>query len=95
MTWLQPPPQTLCCDGPAVPRRCHFERTAQKGAGLPLSRACCCFLQLKTFNLAESKVIRDLNPGDINKLISVSGMVTRASTVIPDLQCASGPLESP
>ena len=41
------------------------------------------------FNLLETKVIRDLNPGDINKLISVGGMVTRASTVIPDLQCAS------
>ena len=39
------------------------------------------------FNLLETKVIRDLNPGDINKLISVGGMVTRASTVIPDLQC--------
>jgi DNA replicative helicase MCM subunit Mcm2 (Cdc46/Mcm family) len=29
-------------------------------------------------------VIRDLNPADINKLISVSGMVTRTSGVIPD-----------
>ena len=48
-------------------------------------------LQTKTFNLPETKVIRDLNPSDINKLISVSGMVTRASTVIPDLQCAQTP----
>jgi hypothetical protein len=40
------------------------------------------------FNLMETKVIRDLNPSDINKLISVGGMVTRASTIIPDLQCA-------
>jgi MCM OB domain len=44
--------------------------------------------QVKTFNLQESKVIRDLNPADINCLISVSGMVTRTSAVIPDLTCA-------
>lgn len=45
-------------------------------------------MQVKTFNLQESKVIRDLNPADINCLISVSGMVTRTSAVIPDLTCA-------
>lgn len=43
---------------------------------------------MKTFHLQESKVIRDLNPADINCLISVSGMVTRTSAVIPDLTCA-------
>jgi DNA replication licensing factor MCM4 len=46
-------------------------------------------MQVKTFNLQESKVIRDLNPADINCLISVSGMVTRTSAVIPDLTCAA------
>lgn len=50
--------------------------------------SCAVSAQVKMFNLLETKVIRDLNPGDINKLISVGGMVTRASTVIPDLQCA-------
>lgn len=46
-------------------------------------------IQVKTFNLQESKVIRDLNPADINCLISVSGMVTRTSAVIPDLTVAT------
>ena len=43
-------------------------------------------LQTKPHNLVETKVIRDLNPSDINKLISVSGMITRTSNVIPDLR---------
>jgi DNA replication licensing factor MCM4 len=40
--------------------------------------------QVRPFNLKEHKVIRDLNPEDMNKLISVSGMVTRSSSIIPD-----------
>ena len=44
--------------------------------------------QSRIYNLRETKVIRDLNPADINKLISVSGMVTRTSGVIPDQRCA-------
>ena len=34
-------------------------------------------------------MIRDLNPSDINKLVSVSGMITRTSNVIPDLRCGA------
>ncbi|KAL3152229.1 hypothetical protein ABBQ32_001311 [Trebouxia sp. C0010 RCD-2024] len=41
-------------------------------------------LTVRPFNLAEHKVIRDLNPDDMNKLISVTGMVTRSSSIIPD-----------
>lgn len=44
-------------------------------------------VQSRIYNLRETKVIRDLNPSDINKLISVSGMVTRTSGVIPDQRC--------
>lgn len=44
--------------------------------------------QSRIYNLRETKVIRDLNPIDINKLISVSGMVTRTSGVIPDQSLA-------
>ena len=33
-------------------------------------------------------MIRDLLPEDINQLVSVSGMVTRCSNVIPEMQCA-------
>lgn len=43
-------------------------------------------VQTKPHNLLDTKVIRDLNPSDINKLISVSGMITRTSNVIPDLR---------
>ncbi|KAK9816651.1 hypothetical protein WJX72_003304 [[Myrmecia] bisecta] len=43
-------------------------------------------IQVKVFNLSEMKVIRDLNPADINNLISVSGMVTRTSNIIPDMR---------
>lgn len=43
--------------------------------------------QVRPFNLAEFKVIRDLNPDDMNKLISVSGMVSRSSSIIPDPRC--------
>lgn len=47
-----------------------------------------CQIQSRIYNLRETKVIRDLNPADINKLISVSGMVTRTSGVIPDQSLA-------
>ena len=47
-----------------------------------------CQIQARIYNLRESKVIRDLNPADINKLIAVSGMVTRTSAVIPDQRWA-------
>ncbi|DBA98060.1 TPA: hypothetical protein ACH3X3_012887 [Trebouxia sp. C0006] len=38
------------------------------------------------FNLKDNKVIRDLDPDDMNTLIRVSGMVTRTSGIIPDLR---------
>jgi DNA replication licensing factor MCM4 len=41
--------------------------------------------QVKPFNLRETKVVRDLNPGDVGNLISVGGMVTRTSNIIPDI----------
>ena len=44
------------------------------------------YTQVRPFNLKESKVIRDLNPDDMNTLISVSGMVTRTSSIIADLR---------
>lgn len=50
---------------------------------------CCACAQSRIYNLEETKVIRDLNPADINKLISVSGMVTRTSGVIPDQRCGT------
>ena len=49
-------------------------------------------MQVRPFNLKDHKVIRDLNPEDMNMLISVSGMVTRSSNIIPDPRYASGRL---
>ncbi|DBA99001.1 TPA: hypothetical protein ACH3X1_014276 [Trebouxia sp. C0004] len=49
---------------------------------LPEDKSC----TVRPFNLKENKVIRDLDPDDLNKLISVSGMVTRTSNIIPDLR---------
>ena len=51
----------------------------------------CWSLQCKPYNLRETKVIRDLNPSDVDSLISVSGMVTRTSNVIPDLRWVTAP----
>ncbi|KAK8886288.1 DNA replication licensing factor, mcm4 component [Tritrichomonas musculus] len=42
-------------------------------------------VQTRMFNLMETTTIRDLQPADIDKLVSVRGMVTRTSSVIPDL----------
>lgn len=41
---------------------------------------------MRPFNLLGHKTLRDLDPSDIDKLICVEGMVTRTSTVIPDLR---------
>ncbi len=43
------------------------------------------------FNLMERKVIRDLDPDDIDRLVSVSGMVTRCSNIIPEVRSSSAP----
>jgi DNA replication licensing factor MCM4 len=52
--------------------------------------------QIRTFNLllADQKPMRRLNPGDLDKMVSIRGMVTRTSEIIPDLrqaffQCAA------
>ena len=44
--------------------------------------------QAKPYNLSVTKNIRDLDPLDIDKLVSVSGMVTRTSSIIPDMRVA-------
>jgi DNA replication licensing factor MCM4 len=45
------------------------------------------YKQIRVYNLSESRTIRDLNPEDIDTLVSVQGMVTRTSSIIPDLRC--------
>ncbi len=43
-------------------------------------------IQVRTFNLLETKTMRDLNPQDIDQMVSVKGMITRTSGVIPDIK---------
>ena len=45
-------------------------------------------IQVRTFNLRDRKHMRDLNPQDIDQMISVRGMISRTSGVIPDLKQA-------
>ena len=45
-------------------------------------------IQVRTFNLKERKHMRDLNPQDIDQMVSVRGMISRTSGVIPDLKQA-------
>lgn len=41
---------------------------------------------IRPFNLDSVKPMRDLDPKDIDRLVSVRGMVSRISQVIPDMK---------
>ena len=43
---------------------------------------------VRCFNLGREDRLRDLDPLDIDKLVSIKGMVTRTTAVIPDLKMA-------
>ena len=45
-------------------------------------------LQVRTFNLREVKTMRGLDPSDVDHLVSVKGMVTHVSSILPDLKQA-------
>nr|WCZ58672.1 DNA replication licensing factor MCM4 [Seculamonas ecuadoriensis] len=45
-------------------------------------------VQCRMFNLQRSKPMRDLDPSDIDQLVSIRGMVTRCSSVIPEIRVA-------
>ncbi|KAF0683439.1 Aste57867_24564 [Aphanomyces stellatus] len=45
-------------------------------------------IQVRPFNLKEIQAMRNLNPADIDQLVSLRGMITRCSAVIPDLKMA-------
>ncbi|KAK3269585.1 hypothetical protein CYMTET_21981 [Cymbomonas tetramitiformis] len=45
-------------------------------------------IQVRTYNLISPKHMRDLNPCDIDTMVSIRGMVTRASGILPDLRSA-------
>lgn len=44
--------------------------------------------KIRPFNLGTSLNMRDLNPGDIDKLVCVKGLVIRATPIIPDMKIA-------
>lgn len=44
------------------------------------------YILVRAFNLDVSRTIRDLDPVHVDTLVSVQGMVTRTSSIIPDLR---------
>lgn len=46
------------------------------------------FYRVRPYNVDTSKGVRELNPNDIDKLISVKGLVLRSTPVIPDMKVA-------
>lgn len=45
-------------------------------------------LQVKPYNLMETRNMRDLNPSDIDTLVAIKGMVIRVSSIIPEMRRA-------
>ncbi|KAJ2362573.1 MCM DNA helicase complex subunit, partial [Coemansia sp. RSA 2607] len=45
-------------------------------------------LKVRPYNLEKTVNMRDLNPSDIDKMVSVRGMLIRSSSVIPDMERA-------
>lgn len=46
------------------------------------------FIQIRPFNLREVSNMRDLDPNDIDRLVSIKGMITRSSAIVPDMKTA-------
>ncbi|EGC35376.1 hypothetical protein DICPUDRAFT_152308 [Dictyostelium purpureum] len=45
-------------------------------------------IELHPFNLKKSTPMRDLNPSDIDKIISIRGLIIRTSSIIPEIKQA-------
>lgn len=45
-------------------------------------------IQVRPFNLVENKNMRELNPEDIDSLVSIKGMVIRCGAIIPEMRTA-------
>ena len=43
-------------------------------------------VQVRTFNIEKTKNMRQLNPEDIDQMITISGLVIRASQLIPEMK---------
>ncbi|SCV04092.1 LAMI_0H13344g1_1 [Lachancea mirantina] len=46
------------------------------------------FFKVRPYNIETKKGMRELNPNDIDKLISVKGLVLRSTPIIPDMKVA-------
>lgn len=46
-------------------------------------------IQVRPFNLKKSSKIRELDPKDIDRLISIKGIVIRSSDIIPEMKEAA------
>jgi DNA replication licensing factor MCM4 len=60
------------------------ELLAQEGEEYELEEQ----IKVRPFRLLNKRPMRELNPSDMNSLVSIQGMVTRASQCIPDLKQA-------
>ena len=47
-------------------------------------------VEFRPFNMQHIKSIRELDTDDMYRLISVEGMITRTSSIIPQIKCAFG-----
>jgi DNA replicative helicase MCM subunit Mcm2 (Cdc46/Mcm family) len=45
-------------------------------------------IQVRTFKLLDGSRMRDLNPENVDQLVSIKGMIIRTSNIIPDLKMA-------
>ncbi|EPS58855.1 hypothetical protein M569_15957, partial [Genlisea aurea] len=43
-------------------------------------------IQARIFNLKRSTTMRDLNPSDVEKMVSLKGMIIRCSSIIPEIK---------
>ncbi|KAL6945451.1 DNA replication licensing factor, mcm4 component [Hanseniaspora vineae] len=46
------------------------------------------FFKVRPYNIDNRRGMRELNPGDIDKLVSVKGLVLRSTPIIPDMKVA-------
>jgi DNA replication licensing factor MCM4 len=58
------------------------------GPNLDVLQEAALAIRVRPFNLRRLHVMRDLNPSDIDQLVSFRGMIIRAAPIIPDLQIA-------
>ena len=45
-------------------------------------------IQVRTYNMESVTCMRNLNPSDMDKLVSIKGMIIRTSNIVPDIQRA-------